>query len=291
MDTSVRILRVFLNRWLDKAESDADRTLRKLVEFGYYFSSSAPQKRFFSEAKKIISDSCCKYYELFRTLFSSVDRERAIELGIAFGYYGLAKSYRFSGERLFGREKTGPVAGTIPSQASASDFAGLSAEFAVLSQRGAGVYFIFCDELDSCKRELCDIIDKNPRKAFFVFSTDEILLMKLTQKNVMPVLDFNSEDYDRLSEQLKKQKRIFGAFNSYGEETADYIVSKEFLDDVYDRSCLFLFLIADGSCSAASREKLSAFSYAEKRKPSNPIFVTDIISDLDSLNKPVSRKS
>ena len=291
MDTSVRILRVFLNRWLDKAESDADRTLRKLVEFGYYFSSSVPQKKFFSEAKKIISDSGCKYYELFRTLFSSADREKAIEFGIAFGYYGLAKNYRYSGERLFGREKSGPVAVTIPPQAPASDFAGLSAEFVRLSQNGAGVYVIFCDKLDNCESELGEIIDKNPRKAFFAFTSNEELAVKLTQNNVMPVLDLNSENYDRLSQLLINQKRVFGGFDIYGEESAYNIGSKEFLDDVYDQNCLFLFLEDDGSCSAASREKISAFSYAEKRKPSRPIFVSDILNDIESLNKPMPRKA
>ncbi|MFB0921120.1 MAG: hypothetical protein QMB62_09600 [Oscillospiraceae bacterium] len=290
MDTTVRILSVFLNRWLYRAETDTDRILRKLIEFGYYFSGSGAQKQFFSAAKKIIAGSDSKYYILARNLFSSVSKDRLADFGIAFGYYGLAKNSRFSGERHFSREKTCSVAAILPPRTTGTCVIELSSEFGRLSQSGINIFFIFADELNFSERELCNIIEKSPRKAFFVFTSDEDLLMKLSQKNVMPVLDLNSEDYDRLSEQLRNRRQLFGGFVSYGEESAKEAISTEFLDYVYDCGCPFLLLKEDGVCSASTHEKVSAFSYAEKRKPSHAVFVSDIIGDLECLNNTASRK-
>lgn len=284
METSVRILKVFLNRWLDRAEADTNRTLRKLVEFGYYFSGSAPQKRFFAEAKNIISDKSCKYYILAQDLFSSVSKERAAEFGIAFGYYGLAKNCRFSSERLLGHDKSGLIAGIIPTQKSeaADDFHN---QFKKLSQNGTGIYFIFIDELTISVSEISELIDKSPHKAFFIFTANEDTALKFAQKNVMPVLDLKNSSYGSISGQLKKRGRLFGGYFRYGNENACTVTSKNFLDKVYEKNCLFLFLIQDENCSETVCERISAFSHHEKLKPSHPIFITDILGDLERLNK------
>ena len=290
MDTSVRILKVFLNRWLDKAETDTNRTLRKLVEFGYYFSSSVPQRKFFAEAKKIMSDNSCKYYDLAQNLFSYVNKDRATELGIDFGYYGLAKNCRFSNEHHSSKDKAGLVVGFLPDCAQQDDSNELSSQFYRIAQSGANIYFIFCDELQINDNELSEIIDKNPHKAFFLFTSDESFSMKFAQKNVMPVLNLNSQIYLSASEKLKKRGRLFGGYYTYGDDTADTVTYSSFLDNVYERNCLFLFLAANKNCSQNVRDKVSGFCSRQKRKPTHPIFITDILGDINWLNKPLIKK-
>ena len=284
MDTSVRILRVFVTRWLDRAEYDTDRTLRKLVEFGSYFSGSVPQKRFFAAVKSILTEKNSQYYMLARTLFSNVSKDRITEFGIAFGYYGLAKNARFSNERHFQHENSGLVAGIIPPLGEAHENISLTEAFRELAQSGTSVFFIFCDEADINESELFEIVSKNPRRAFFVFTSDDVLAMKYSQKNVMPVLNLDLENQASLAAKLKKRGRLFGGYCRVSDENADNVTSEAFLDNTYKNDCLFLFLIQDTHASGSSGG-LGEFTYREKRRPSHPIFITKLPGDIDWLNE------
>jgi len=284
MDTSVRILRVFLTRWLDKAETDTNRTLRMLVEFGCYFSASLHQRKFFFEAKRILSNKESRYYSLAQSLFRSVDKERAAEFGICFGYYGLAKSSWFSGEHLCGFQKPTPVAGIIPGRKLRPVNNDLSGQFSTLAQGGTNIFFIFCDDISFSESELFAMIEKNPHKSFFLFTESESTAIKFAQKNVMPVLNLESSNYDFLADELRKYGRFFGGYYQYGDAEADIITAADFLENIYERNCLFLFLVENEECSNSTHKKIQKFGYSQKRNPTHPVFVTELFGDLEALN-------
>ncbi|MEA4894395.1 MAG: hypothetical protein VB064_03955 [Oscillospiraceae bacterium] len=284
MDTSVRIIKAFLSRWLDNAGTDTNRTLRKLVEFGYYFSSFSPQRQFFSEVRKVISDNSSKYYSLARKLFLSVDRDRISEFGVAFGYYGFDRSSLIRGEKLFVRGKQSPVAGVITSRGDDPDNAGIAARLQRLINGGTNIFFIFDDIPERDENELYQIISRNPRKAFFIFTANNSTALKYDQKNVMTVIDLRSGGCTSLSEQLMERRRLLGAYYVYNDDNADTACSPGLLDEVCDKSCLFLFLKASEGCSQPVREKVGAYGYLQKRRPTHPVFVSDIIGDLEWLN-------
>jgi len=282
METSVRILRVFLNRWLDRAEADTDRTLRKLAEFGYFFSISSAQKRFFSEVKQLLSDSGSKYYMLARNLFERVDKNRTIEFGLAFGYYGLAKHF---GDHLLIREKTDIMVGILPDNRSIGTATAFSDRFSEFSKGGASSFVIFCDALDLPTCGLFPIIENNPHKSFFLFTGAETTALQFAQKNVMPILNVTSDNFAALSDKLIKRQRLFGGFIRYDDRNANVIISKSFLNNIYEQGCLFLFLIEEKSCSEATHDRINQFAYQQKRKPTHPIFITELFGDLKWLNE------
>jgi len=284
--TSVRVLRAFASRWLDKAESDTKRSLRKLVEFGCYFSGSTQINSFFNEAHDILKSSNSKYYVLAHNLIKSVDKNRTTEFGIAFGYNGFVKGMNEIRSHFSANNKYKALVAIIRNidDTLGLNANGLSGQVTTYSQNGTAIFFIFCDDIGIADGELKITLDSNSQKAFFLFTDNEEIVMLNNQNNVMAILNLCSDNFAQISEILIKQKRLFGAYCRYNDENADEIISKNFLDTVKARGCLFLFLVEDDGCSESCHEKVNQFSFHQKRKPTHPIFISELFSDLKWLN-------
>ncbi|NLT63119.1 MAG: hypothetical protein GXY01_01470 [Clostridiales bacterium] len=288
-DTAARILRAFAHRWLDKTELDTKRNLRKLVEFGCYFSASPQLRKFFRESRNILNDNKSKYYLLAHDLTKSVDKSRTAEFGITFGYYGLAKEIEKASSHNSAKDGENHFVGVITGNEGqgVSNADELKERIFKLAQSGVTVFFIFCGKSSIKSTELKSIIDAYPQKAFFIFTDSDDIAMSISQKNIMPVLDLKSGSYDLISNKLRSQERLYGGYYRYNDETSDEIITKAFLNNVYEKNCLFLFLIEDIGCSQSSHDKVNNFSYHQKRKPSYPVFVTELFGDLKWLNESV----
>jgi|GEM_PF-3370425 len=285
-NTTVRILRAFAGRWLDKAETDTKRSLRKMIEFGYCFSGSAGIRNFFHEARNIINSNRSQYFLLTRELVKNVDKIKTTEFGIIFGFEGLVKGMNGAPAHLSGNDCEYALAAVIDGtkDGSLSGEAELEARVSSLSQNGAALFFIFCDRAEIDGGTLKRIAESHPKKAFFIFTGSGDLAGSCSGNNVMPVLDLGSVTYPEISSGLRKQKQLFGGFVRYGDETAEAFTQSAFLDKTAESGCLFLFLAEDGACSQDCKDRMSAFSRAQKRKPTHPIFITDILGDLKWLN-------
>lgn len=291
-NTNVRILRAFANHWLDKAETDTKRSLRKLVEFGYCFSGSSKIRNFFHEARNIINNNKSQYFSLTRNLVKNVDRVRTTEFGIIFGFDGLVKG--INGPLLHTAEKEHKyaLASIIGGQGGENilNANSLTERTNELSCGGTALFFIFIDSIEIDCELLRDLTDSFPLRTFFILTDRTDLALACNTKNVMPILDLYGKDYTEVSAKLKNQKQLFGGFLSYNDNNADTIKSTEFLDKVSESGCLFLFLVADASATKSCREKMSSFGHMQKRKPTHPIFITDLFGDLDWLNASVTDK-
>lgn len=283
---TVRVLRAFAGRWLSKAETDTKRNLRKLVEFGSYFSSSAQIKNFFIEAHNILKSSISKYYILARSLIRSVDRERITEFGISFGYYGFVKGMREISSGSSEIENSRALAGIIGNDTDnhIDDSEDLQYRISESAQNGAAMYFIFCDEICLHADEIGNVMKCYPHNAFFLLTGKADIALSNNQLNAMPILNFESECFSATCEKLKNQKRLFGAYCIVNDDNMDEVLSSDLLDKVQEAGVFFLFLIKADGCSDSLSEKANGFGYAQKRKPTHPIFVTELLGDLEWLN-------
>lgn len=284
--TTVRVMRAFAVHWLSKAETDTKRSLRKLVEFGCYFSGSVQIKKFFNEAHDIIKSSKSKYYVLSHNLIKSVDRDRLTEFSITLGYNGFVRGMKGINAGISDKVTSCALAGIIGNNKANPiiNSEDLGKRISKMAITGTAIYFIFCDGAELSAEDFENVIKNYRNNAFFLFTDNGEVALKSSQMNVMPVINLQSDNFSAVCKELKDQKRLFGVYCRYDEQNADEIISSAFLDKVNEQNCMFLFLLEADGCSLECHEKINSFSFSEKRKPTNPIFISELFGDLDWLN-------
>ena len=159
-DVNVRLLKAFAGRWVDRAETDTRRSMRRLAEYGISFSSGS-LKEFFSLSREILNDSHSPYYLLAYEFIRATEKGRITQFGINFGYNGFAHE----------KKKETPLAVTIDG-ADIRDAASFHQQLTQWDAHEASIVFLFCDG-DRPSPELIDAETKRwPKRAFFLFTDD-----------------------------------------------------------------------------------------------------------------------
>lgn len=271
-DMNAKLLRAFAGRWVDRAETDTKRSMRKLAEYGLSFSSGS-LKGFFTEAREILNDSRSPYYRLASEFIATTEKSRITTFGINFGYYGFANE----------KKKDTQLAVTVDG-AEITDAASLHQRLTEWDAHEAAVCFLFCKS----GRPDAEMIDSEtalwPKRAFFVFVDGGEPLSRSWRKNVMLLLDADAPDFAARVKDLNERKMLVGAYRRFDDGSAGETISEAFLSGVHDAGVNFLLLLKDQGCSEDCRRRVNDFCYAEKRAPKRPLFVSEFSGDFSYIN-------
>ncbi len=271
-DVNVRLLKAFAGRWVDRAETDTRRSMRRLAEYGISFSSGS-LKEFFTLSREILNDSHSPYYLLAYEFIRATEKGRITQFGINFGYNGFAHE----------KKKETPLAVTIDG-ADIRDAASFHQQLTQWDAHEASIVFLFCDG-DRPSPELIDAETKRwPKRAFFLFTDDPAALGYSWGKNVMLLLDAGDAEFARLAAAQREHKMLIGSYRRFDEKNAQDCLSDAFLDGVHDAGASFLLLLKARDCSDDCRRRINEFCYAEKRAPHRALFVSELFGDIESIN-------
>ena len=271
-DMNYRLLKAFMGRWVDRAETDTKRSMRKLAEYGLSFSSGS-LKAFFTLSREILNDSRSPYYRLASEFIRGTDKARITEFGINFGYYGFANE-----------KKKDTRLAVIVHGAELTDAASLHQRLTEWDAHEASICFLFCSGAQPSAAMIDSETARWPKRAFLVFADDEAALTQNWRKNVMLLVDADLPDFSARVDALKKRRLLIGAYRRFDDRNAEETISDAFLDGVHDAGINFLLLVKAPDCSGACRRRINDFCYAEKRSPKRPLFVAELSGDLASIN-------
>ncbi|MGI5979498.1 MAG: hypothetical protein ACOX66_08375 [Oscillospiraceae bacterium] len=271
-DISRRLLKAFAGRWVDRAETDTKRSMRKLAEYGISFSSGS-LKTFFTQARDILNDDHSPYYRLAAEFIQTTQKVRITDFGINFGYNGFAKEKKKDTKLVLALDGS-----------DISDAASFHQQLTQWDAHEASVVFLFCDSVQPPVELLDSEFKRWPRRAFFLFTYDAAALGHVWGNNVMLVLDASSPDFARRSAALNTHKMLTGAYHRFNDRNADECISDAFLDAVHEAGVNFLFLLRETDCTDDCRLHVNSFCFAEKRRPKRPLFVSELLGDIDSMN-------
>jgi len=271
-DMNVRLLKAFAGRWVERAETDTKRSMRKLAEYGISFSSGS-LKSFFTLSREILNDTHSPYYRLASEFIKRTDKSRITQFGINFGYYGFADE----------KKKDTPLAVCVDGR-DVTDAASLHQHLTEWDAHEAAICFLFCRNA----QPPAAMIDREtglwPKRAFFVFADGEIDLTQEWHKNVMFLLDTDAPDFTQKVKMLNEKKMLVGAYRRFDDGSADEAVSDAYLDRVHAAGVSFLLLLKGPDCSEDCRRRVNDFCYADKRRPKRPLFVAELSGDIAAIN-------
>lgn len=271
-DVNVKLLKAFAGRWVDRAETDTKRSMRKLAEYGMSFSSGS-LKGFFTLAREILSDNHSAYYRLVSEFIRSTEKARITEFGINFGYNGFANEKKKDSKLVLALDG-----------ASIRDAASFHQQLTEWDAHDASIVFLFCETAKPPVELLDGELRRWPGRAFFLFTDDPAALGWSWGKNVMLVIDADSPDFARRASALNEHKMLIGAYRRFDEHSAGACTGADFLDTVHGAGVNFLFLRAAPDCSPDCRRRVNTFCFAEKRRPARPLFVSELSGDIESMN-------
>lgn len=271
-DINVRLLKAFAGRWVERAETDTKRSMRRLAEYGMSFSSGS-LKAFFTLARDTLNDSRSPYYRLASEFIRRTDKGRITQFGINFGYYGFADE----------KKKDTPLAVCIDG-GDVTDAASLHQHLTEWDAHEAAVCFLFCRGA----QPPAAMIDREtalwPKRAIFVFADGEIDLTQEWHKNVMLLLDTDAPDFTQKLLALGEKKMLLGAYRRFDDGNADETISDAFLDTVHAAGVSFLLLLRGPACSEDCCRRVNDFCYADKRSPRRPLFTAELSGDVAAIN-------
>lgn len=273
-DISARLLRAFAGRWVDRAETDTKRSMRKLAEYGLSFSSGS-LKNFFLQARDILNDNRSPYYRLASEFIANTDKQRISEFGICFGYYGFAREKKKIPNKL----------AVAVNGAEVPEPAALHQKLAEWDAHEAAICYLFCEGTEPSAGELLAEVALWPKRAFLIFADDPEALKYSWPQNVMLLVNVDAPDFAAQTQALNEQRLLSGAWHRFDDANAAETMSDAYLDSIHAAGVNFLLLLKGPDCTEECRRRVNDFCYKDKRKPHRPLFVAELFGDLASMNE------
>ena len=271
-DVNYRLLKAFAGRWVERAETDTKRSMRKLTEYGLSFSSGS-LKNFFTLAREILNDSRSPYYHLASELIKSADKSRITEFGINFGYYGFAHE-----------KKKNTQLAVVVHGVEAADAASLHQRLTEWDAHEAAICFLFCKGTQPPAAMIDSETARWPKRAFLVFADDEAALEQNWRKNVMLLVNTDMPEFSARLQALQERHLLIGAYRRFDDENAEETISDAFLERIHDAGINVLLLVKKANCSEICRQRVNDFCFKDKRMPRRPLFVAELSGDLNTIN-------
>ncbi len=277
--------------------TDPKRSVRNLVDLGCSFSGGRFQKAFFKLASNLLKNENSAYYTLAEKLASDVHPELLQKFGVNLGY----NSFTCGAQSI--REREAVCGYNIPwsltfhlDSSENPSFEKAGALIAEGKTLGIFTYAFFAAAPSIAPGSLIRLMRDHADCAFLLFLTslppDAAFLPALTAcANAMLFLDAGQPGWEAAAKRLERQRLLYGAHRYYGEDTAQAILSGEWMDAAAACGCAAAVCIAQPGCPPDAASRVASAVAKARTEQHRPLFLIDYYADNLSIDTVISDES
>ena len=279
---------------LRNIRNDSSRGVRYMVDLGAHLAKSPEPKRFFTVIQNIFGNPKSVYYKLVSDIVRSTDAQTLETVGINVGYMSWTCGARTIRRIESSHGHSIPWTLLLDWNGKPKNHADLNSIVSQGRSLGIHTYMVFSGKDTGNTLELLDCFDAFPDCAFVLFSDSEAVTAECAGKmlkNVMVLVSYDHPKRDETMKQLAEQQRMFGAYYVYNNDNAEEILSGRLLTQFRDMGYTMAFFVADAQCSLLTAQSVSQYIESNRNAQSYPIFLCELLSDIDYVDQVVSGKS
>lgn len=290
-DMNQVLIETAVNKALKDIRESPERTIRNLIDLGLNFTKGRFQKSFFRSAQEMLRNENSAYYALSKDAITSVEQKALTTFGINLGYHSCTKGAKIIREIEAQLHMNIPWSLTLiinhDKLKSQPDFYS-----SVMEQgRALGIhtYFLF---ITGDPESVVPLLQSQPECAFILFLcdhpvTDSFISEMSSVKNTM-IAVYADEDMQKTCERLRSARLLYAVYQRYTEEERENIVSGCWLSHALSARPIFAFLLADPSCSAATRQEVYSYTLSVRSGQKQPVFLMDMMQDIMMIDEVIS---
>ncbi len=304
MELQHRLIRQSINIAISKAIDDMQnntrRSIRNLLDLGLLFASDEDQKRFFSTAKKAVSNPHNPYNAFVARVIANVNIDTIKTFSINLGYSSLTY-----GANLL-RKLQAKLGCSMPwilvfdlEHQNDCFFDHLSKY--ICDARDMGIYsFLFRINAETDIAGIIALAEKFGECAF-ILETPSVLLTDKALADISRIHNLavlvrtensmeNVSSCDTVFQKLHSYRCLYGFHTGYNKDSLGSVANIEYIDKMVSQSCLFGAYVADGEMAAPHRDGLFSNANPLKDTTGLPLVTIDLFSDIRSISEKIAAK-
>ncbi|HWR23412.1 MAG TPA: hypothetical protein VN366_08040 [Feifaniaceae bacterium] len=298
MELQYRVTRQMIDIAVSKAmedmESNVKRGVRNLVDLGLLFSKSENQKRFFTAARKVVSNPGNPYYPLVTRMISDVDHDTIKKVGLNLGYNSLV----YGAKRLKKRQEDTGLAfpGLLIFDISESGPAIL--ERCIQEGQELGIYsYIICPHERGDISAICEIAARFDESLFILKGSSGLISEQTAGTignihNIAVSVQVTGTGFDCAAVQdafriLKRNRCLYGFHVTYNEETVSRVTAPEYIRSAIGLGNFFGAYTAEDGVSDAARDAVYAFACKGRGENGQPLVPLDWYRDIQDIGEQI----
>lgn len=294
-DVTRALIELAVDHGMKDIKADSHRTIRRMADLGRQFAKGRFQSEIFSLFQRLLAREDSPYYDMIDRLFANTDSAAIKRFGINAGYNGLTYGASLLRQRKAETGTEYPWFLTFSWKPYANDTLTMQdISSLIVENKKNGTYCYCIRVLGSLSDDLSifRLFAKFPDCAFVLDLSDtdcclsgKQLLEVKSCTNLMLLLPGKSPDCGKLTDALLGQKSLFAVSYRYRDEDTDDPFTAALVDDLLSSGSTVICLIADNSCSAQSRQKISDFVLNARMQQKYPAILLEWDSDLERVNQ------
>ena len=271
-------------------QGDCKRSLRKLVDYGQYFSSGRFPRDFFSTVQKMLREEDHPYYALVSRAVSSVDQSYLMHFDINLGYESMTRSARLIRQWHQQQNCWIPWLMGIP-----ADTLPLSHAISALCEGdllGIRSYALFTHQPDAAY--ISALTRQFPTFAFFLLLPDESVEEKLLDDmegtpNICTIPMRKGGSF-RSPELFRKRRRFYTPCRVMRAEDLRQLMQHKDLRCPGDEDCIFPVFLADLSVPQLELRSFRDFAISLRTSPLQSLFPIEMRGDILGVEKIITHE-
>ncbi len=286
-DVTRAVIRLEIQRALRGMEATPKRTIRKLADLGKVCAKGSVQKEIFTTFQKLLKNPESSYYQCIEDLVKQVDSETLTTFGMNLGYNGWTYGIR----RIRACKRSSGQHVLWISLLSCKNTPDVTAVRPVIEKgREQGVYtYAFLPDTDTSSFvSFPSVFKENPDCAFLWFQPPDFHPEheSLPERfpNVMPLFSRSTLEHTGFMEQLKKNRILYGVYDSYRKQTETDVISIKNLGLLSSLGTPFLFFLSEDEKNDEN-SVVSHFVAEARLKQAYPFLPIDFYSDIRRIDR------
>lgn len=282
---------------MKKLNENPKRAIRNITDLGKRFSKSSFQNKLFTIIQEILEDENSPYYSAMQSLLNNTSSDTIKNFGINIGYNSL-----IIGSEIIRKYelKNGNFISCVNlldfDESFGSNITIYSINKIISKNKSLGIYAYIINQKGFWNKsvELFDLFSKHNDCSFVMFLEDnnlsDLQLNKIKNlTNVMLSINVNGPNSHDLISKLSSQKALYSMHYFYDNSSVNYFISESFVSEFLSYKSVFLFLLPKESASEKSCAKISNFVYSLRLNQKYPLFIMELYSDINRINKIISK--
>lgn len=284
-----------VDRILKEAETDPERTVRKLVDLGGQLVKGRFQSYFFGMVQTMLEDEDSAYYELARRVCTQVDREALKTLGVNLGYNSCTLGARTIREREAAEGYSIPWAvmfrmqsgGTLPPE-----------EYERFIQEGTALgirsYIFYAEDKKIDLEPVLERMAAHKDCAFLLalpaaIVTEEVVSRVCELQNLMVAPDSEDAEFPQAAQRLRRARRPYACHRSCrGMEDLKDMESGAWARRVVDAGCMFAFCHTEATCTDEICDRAARYVEETRRSQREAVILSNYYTDHLFIDRVIS---